>query len=73
MRNEAEVREKRAYWLGVYHTLDPNKRTRSAKSQKTWLTAEVWLRALAWALGQATDSSTTIAPPAAEDKAGWDD
>jgi len=60
MKDENEIKSKRAYWSGVYYALDPAKRLESRKSQTVWLTAEVWLTALDWVLGQATDSVTTI-------------
>lgn len=63
MRDENEIKLKRDYWSAVYCTLDPAKRRRSFESEKEWLTAEVWLIALDWSLGQATNSATTFGLP----------
>ena len=71
MKDEEELRVKRAYWAGVYYTLDPEQRLASDKSQKAWLTAEAWLAALDWALGHATDTSTTLRRMG-EDIGEWD-
>jgi hypothetical protein len=60
MRDENEIQSKRNYWLGVYYALNPAERNRSEKSEKEWLTAEVWINALEWSLGQATNSATTL-------------
>jgi hypothetical protein len=70
MRDENEIKLKRAYWSGVYYALNPAERLRSEKSEKEWLTAEVWLTALDWILGQATDSASTLRK--LEDTKDWD-
>jgi hypothetical protein len=70
VRDENAIKLKRAYWSGVYYALNPAERLRSEKSQKEWLTAEVWLTALDWILGQATDSATTLRK--LEDTKDWD-
>ncbi len=62
MRDESEIKLKRAYWEGVYYALDPEDKLRSARSLRPWLAAEVWLTALDWALGQATEPATTFHP-----------
>jgi hypothetical protein len=59
LRDEIELRLKRAYWQGVFDALNPGDRSRSEKSDKERLTSEVWLNALDWILGQ-TDDSTSI-------------
>jgi hypothetical protein len=60
MRNENEIKLKRAYWEGVYYSLNPAERHKSDKAKKEWLTAEVWLSALDWSLGLVTNSATTL-------------
>ena len=60
MRDENEIQLKRDYWSGVYYALNPAERYRSDESEKEWLTAEVWLSALDWSLGHATNSATTL-------------
>ena len=72
MRDEAEMRVKRAYWEGVYYALDPDRRARSPRSRRQWLTAETWLKALDWALGQAMDTGTTL-EPMTDKTIGWDE
>ena len=60
MRDESEIKLKQAYWQGFYYSLNPNEKLASKESEKTWLIASVWLTALDWVLGQATESSTTL-------------
>ncbi len=60
MRDETEVNLKRAYWQGVYDALTPTERSRSEKSDKERLSAEVWLAALDWILGQAEESGSIL-------------
>ncbi len=60
MRNEIEVTQKRDYWSSIYYALNPTERHRSDQSEREWLTAEVWLTALNWSLGLATNSATTL-------------
>ncbi len=62
MRDESEIRLKRAYWAGVFYGLDPDEKHKPGRQQRHWLTAEVWLTALDWALGQATDPATSFLP-----------
>jgi hypothetical protein len=71
LRDETEVNLKRAYWSGVYHGLDPEQRHRSEKTERAWLTAEVWLAALNWVLGRAGNSASVLRPMDAETD-GWD-
>ncbi len=60
MRDENELKLKRAYWSGVFYTLDPSKRNASAETRKVWHTAEIWITAIDWVLGKATDSATAF-------------
>jgi len=60
VKNEEEIKLKRAYWQGVYYSLKPGKRYRSEKSEEDWLTASVWLTALDWSLGIAQNSATVL-------------
>ncbi len=73
MRDESEIRLKRAYWAGVYYALDPDEKLRPGRPQKPWLSAEIWLVALDWALGQATDPATSFHPMADPTHRGWED
>jgi len=60
MRDESEIKSKRDYWLGVYYALNPADRHSQDKSGKEWLVSEIWLSALDWSLGQATNTATTL-------------
>ncbi len=60
MRDESEIKLKRAYWQGVYDALTRGERTRSEKSERDRVSAEVWLGALDWILGQAEDSASSL-------------
>lgn len=71
IKDENEIKLKRAYWEGVYYALDPETRSRSEKSETMWLTSEVWLNALDWVLGRTTDSSATIRQ-ISDELGGWD-
>ncbi len=57
MRDESEIKLKRAYWYGVYDALNTPEKARSDKSDKEKLTAQVWLAALDWLLGQGEESA----------------
>jgi hypothetical protein len=57
---ENEIKLKRAYWQGVFDALSHGERSRSEKSEKDRLTAEVWLTALDWILGQKDQSASTL-------------
>lgn len=61
MRDENEIRLKKAYWQGVFDALNNVDRSRSEKSERDRLAAEVWLAALDWILGQSEDSTSTLA------------
>lgn len=71
MKDENEVKLKRAYWEGVYYALDPQERSKSDRSETLWVTAEVWLGALDWVLGRATDSAATL-KQISDELGGWD-
>jgi len=58
--DESEIKLKRAYWQGVFDALTHGERSRSEKSEKDRLTAEVWLTALDWILGQKDQSASTL-------------
>jgi hypothetical protein len=55
MRNENEVNLKRAYWMGAYDTLNTPENAKSDKLLKEKITAQVWLAALDWMLGQSDE------------------
>jgi hypothetical protein len=58
--DENEIKMKRAYWQGVFDALSHGERSRSEKSDKDRVTAEVWLTALDWILGQKDQSASTL-------------
>ncbi len=60
MREESEIRMKRAYWQGVYDALNPAEKSRSDKWEKDRLTAGVWLTALDWMLSQGDETGSTL-------------
>ncbi len=60
MRDENEIRLKKAYWQGVYDALKNSDRSKSERTEKDKLTAEVWLNALDWMLGQVDDTNGTL-------------
>jgi hypothetical protein len=63
LRDENEIKLKRAYWQGVYDALKSNDRSKSERTEKDKLTAEVWLNALDWILGQIDDSTGILSKP----------
>jgi hypothetical protein len=69
VKSEDEIKLKRAYWQGVYYSLDPEKRAQSEKSGQEWLTASIWLTVLDWSLGLVQDLATTLREP--EDNRDW--
>jgi len=69
LKNEDEIILKRAYWQGVYYSLNPDEKARSAKAEEDWLTASIWLTALDWVLGLAHDSATLLRE--VEDDKDW--
>jgi len=60
MRDESEIKLKRAYWQGVYDALTRGDRSRSEKSERDRVSAEVWLGSLDWILGQSEESASTL-------------
>jgi hypothetical protein len=55
MRNEHEVNLKRAYWMGAFDTLNTPENAKSDKLMREKITAQTWLTALDWMLGQAEE------------------
>jgi hypothetical protein len=68
VKSENEIKLKRAYWQGIYYSLNPENRVQSEESEKEWLTAYIWLTALDWSLGLAQDSATSLRSP----RDNWD-
>jgi hypothetical protein len=62
MRDENEIKLKRAYWFGVYDALNTAEKGRSEKLDKEKLTAQVWIAALDWLLGQSEESAKLDRP-----------
>ena len=60
MREENEIKLKRAYWQGVFDALKSPDKSRSDRLDKDKLTSEVWLSALDWILGQKEESASLI-------------
>ena len=58
--DENEIKLKRAYWQGVFDALNHGEKSRSDKVDKDRLTAEVWLVALDWILGQKDESVSSL-------------
>jgi hypothetical protein len=58
--DENEIKLKRAYWQGVFDALSHGEKSRSEKVEKDRVTAEVWLVALYWILGQKEESASTL-------------
>jgi hypothetical protein len=66
MRDENEVKLKRSYWYGVYDALNVPEKARSDKNDKLdkeKLTAQVWLSAIDWFLGQGEDAGAKLDRP----------
>jgi hypothetical protein len=63
LRDENEIRLKKAYWQGVYDALKNSDRSKSERIERDKLTAEIWLNALDWILGQVDDSAGTLGKP----------
>jgi hypothetical protein len=57
MKDEAEIKLKRAYWQGVFDALSGPKKSDSDKER---ITAQVWVQAMDWILDKAKDSDTKI-------------
>jgi hypothetical protein len=60
LREENEIKLKRAYWQGVFDALKSPDKSRSDRLDKDKLTSEVWLSALDWILGQKEESASLI-------------
>ncbi len=60
MREENEIKLKRAYWQGVFDALKSPEKSRTDRLDKDKLTSEVWLAALDWILGQAQESTSLL-------------
>jgi hypothetical protein len=63
MRNESEVNLKRAYWSGAFDTLNIPENARSDKLFKEKITAQTWLTALDWMLGQSDELGSKLNSP----------
>jgi hypothetical protein len=59
MRDESEIKLKRAYWQGVLYALSHAEKSKSERLEKDRLSAEVWLESLEWMLGQADELAGT--------------
>ncbi len=59
MRQEYEIRLKRAYWQGVYDALGGEGKSKSDKLERERLTAEIWLSSLDWILAQPEEMDET--------------
>ncbi len=60
MRNENEVNLKRAYWSGAFDTLNIPENAKSDKLSKEKITAQTWLTALDWMLGQSDEVASKL-------------
>jgi len=60
MRDENEIRLKRAYWYGVFDALNVPEKARTDKLDKEKPTAQVWLAALDWLLGQGEEAASKL-------------
>ena len=63
MRSENEVRLKLSYWHGAADTLNTPENARSDKLIKEKITAQTWLTALDWMLGQSEESANKLGKP----------
>ena len=61
MRDENEVKVKRAYWQGVHDASATGDRSRSERLERQRVSAKVWLTALDWILGNADESASNVA------------
>jgi hypothetical protein len=62
MRDENEIKMKRAYWFGVYDALNTPEKARSEKVDREKLTAQVWLASLDWLLGKNEEAAKLDRP-----------
>jgi hypothetical protein len=58
MRDENEIKMKRAYWNGAFDTLNIPENAKSDKLNKEKVVAQTWLTALDWMLGQSEDAAS---------------
>ncbi len=63
MRSEMEVRLKLSYWHGAYDSLNIPENARPDKLNKEKITAQTWLTALDWILGQSDEKSGRSSTP----------
>jgi hypothetical protein len=63
MRNEIEIKLKRAYWSGAIDTLSIPENAKSDKLNKERITAQTWLAALDWMLGQSDEKADSLDKP----------
>ncbi len=63
MKNEADINLKRSYWLGALDMLNIPENARSDKLNKERITAQTWLAALDWVLGQSSESTAEVDKP----------
>ncbi len=59
MRDEYEIKLKRAYWQGVYDAVGGEGKSKSGKLEHERLTAEIWLSSLNWILTQPDEAEDT--------------
>lgn len=62
MKDDTEIKLKRAYWFGVFDALNTPEKAKVDKLDKERLTAQVWLAALDWMLGQDEEGSKLDRP-----------
>jgi hypothetical protein len=55
MRDENEIKLKRAYWNGAFDTLNIPENAKSDKLNREKVVAQTWLTALDWILGQSEE------------------
>ncbi len=60
MKNETEINLKRSYWLGALDMLNIPENARADKLNKERITAQSWLAALDWVLGQSGESTAEV-------------
>ncbi len=60
MRDEIEIKLKRAYWNGAFDTLNIPENARSDKFNKEKTIAQTWLTALDWMLGQSDETASKL-------------
>jgi hypothetical protein len=66
MRNESEVKLKQAYWNGTFDTLNTPENAKSGKFNNERVTAQTWLAALDWMLGQSDEAASKLDRPEAK-------